>query len=139
VPRWRSDHLINTSQASLVDAVGTIWPELADIIVDSTGNYRVVEDSIAAIRRRGRYVFLGWYKGADFNLELLHGRVFEAYFPWTLEGGRVLSSCRLLETGALKVDHLITHRFKAADAQAAYDLIYSAPEQYAGILLDWRD
>ena len=134
-----ADHVINASTTRLVDAVHEIWPEKADIIVDSTGKYRVVEDSLDGIRVRGRYVFLGWYRGADFNLELLHGRVFEAYFPWTLEGRRVLSSCRLMQTGALKVDHLITHRFKAADPQAAYDFIYSAPDQYAGILLDWGE
>ena len=132
-----ADHVINASETSLVDGVQEIWPEMADIIVDSTGNYRVVEDSVDAIRVRGRYVFLAWYKGADFNIERFHGRVFEAYFPWTLEGRRVLSSCRLMQTGALKVDHLITHRFKASQAQAAYDLIYDAPDQYAGILLDW--
>lgn len=132
------DHLINASEQNLVDALHTIWPSGADIIVDSTGSYRVVEASIPAIRTRGKYVFLGWYKGADFNLETLHGRVFEAYFPWTLEGARVLSCWRLMNTGALQVDHLITHRFPAEEAQKAYDLIYTVPEQYAGIMLDWR-
>jgi 3-hydroxyethyl bacteriochlorophyllide a dehydrogenase len=133
-----ADHLIDTGARSLPEAVKCLWSGGADIIVDSTGSYRVVEDSVTAIRTRGRYVFLGWYKGADFNLELFHGRIFEAYFPWTLEGTRVVSSCRLMETGALKVDDLVTHRFKASDAQAAYDLIYRSPDQHVGILLDWR-
>ena len=29
-------------------------------------------------------------------------------------------------------------RFKVSDAQQAYDLIYGAPEQFAGILLEWK-
>ncbi|HUT23277.1 MAG TPA: zinc-binding dehydrogenase, partial [Sumerlaeia bacterium] len=134
-----ADHVIHAGEQNVAEAVRSIWPPGADIIVDSTGDCRVVEASLPAIRTRGKYVFLGWYKGADFNLETLHGRVFEAYFPWTLEGARVLSCWRLMDAGAMQVDHLITHRFPAEDAQKAYDLIYAAPEQYAGVMLDWRE
>ena len=134
-----ADHAVNCTRQNMVEAVRSIWPDGADIVVDSTGSYDAIEASVDAIRFRGRYVFLGWCKGSGFNLEKFHGRVFEAYFPWTLEGRRVLSSWRLMETEALKVDHLVTHRFSYRDAPDAYDLIYSAPDQYVGIMLDWRE
>lgn len=131
-----ADHILNTGTVKLVDGVRAIWPNGADIVCDTTGNYRVVEESIHAGRRRAKYVFLGWCKG-DCALERFHGHIYEAYFPWTLEGKRVASSWRLMDTGALKVDHLITHRFKASEAQQAYDLIYAAPQEYVGIALNW--
>ncbi len=133
-----ADHTINCSETNLAEAIRAIWPEGADIIADSTGNYAAIEDSVDAIRYRGKYVFLAWCKGANFNLPKFHNRVFEAYFPWTLQGTRVLNAYRLMNRDALKIDHLITHRFDINDVQSAYDLVYSAPEEFAGILLKWK-
>ena len=133
-----ADHVINTRSTDLVHAVRSLWPDGADLVVDTTGNYGVIEASVDAIRYRGKYVFLAWCKGATFNLPKFHNRVFEAYFPWTIEGQRVLSAWRLMATGALKVDHLVTHRFPAQDARKAYDMIYSTPGEYMGILFAWQ-
>ena len=133
------DHAIDAGRENVVEAARARWPDGADIVADATGSYRVVEDAVGALRREGTVLFLAWYKGAGFNLERFHGTVFRACFPWTLKGDHVLASWRLLESGALTVDPLHTHEFPVADAQQAYDLIYRAPEEYAGISLDWRD
>ena len=135
--QWGADHTIHCSTEDLAEAAKAIWPDGADIIADSTGNYGAIEKSVDAIRYRGKYVFLAWCKGADFNLPKFHNRVHEAYFPWTLRGFRVAASMRLMQSGAMNIDPLITHRFNYADAQKAYDLIYASPEQYTGILLEW--
>lgn len=133
-----ADHTINCSTEDLVKKVRSIWPDGADIIADSTGNYDIIIKSVQAIRYRGKYVFLAWCKGANFNLPVLHNHVFEAYFPWTLQGHRVLHTLRLMQNETIKIDHLITHRFKYTEAQKAFDLVYASPDQYTGILLDWR-
>lgn len=134
-----ADHTINCTTEDLVESVRAFWPDGADIVADSTANYDLIEESIGAARYRGKYVFLAWCKGTDFNLPALHNQIFEAYFPWTLQGRRVLHSFRLMQNDCLKIDHLITHRFAYTEAQKAFDLIYSAPERFAGILLDWED
>ena len=131
------DHVIDVRRDNLVETTRALWPDGADLVADATGSYRVVEDAVGALRREGTVLFLAWYKGADFNLQRFHGTVFRACFPWTLKGDHVLASWRLLESGALCVDHLHTHSFPAADAQQAYDLIYRAPQEYVGITLDW--
>ena len=131
------DHAIDAGRENVVEVVRALWPDGADIVADATGSYRVVEDAVGALRREGTVLFLAWYKGAGFNLERFHGTVFRACFPWTLKGDHVLASWRLLESGALCVDHLHTHSFPVADAQQAYDLIYRAPQEYVGITLDW--
>ena len=133
-----ADHGIHVTSGGLVDELKTIWADGADIVADCTGSYRVVESLVPAVKVRGKFVFLGWCKGTDFNLELFHGRIFEAFFPWGLEGPRISSAWRLMESGALKVSHLITHTFGVEDAQRAYELIYQAPQDYVGILLDWE-
>lgn len=133
-----ADYVIHSGQTDFVEEIRKIWPGGADIVVDTTGNDRIVEKAANALYFGGKFVLLGWVKGKEFSLEAFHGRIFEALFPWGLEGPRIASSWRLMNWGALKIDHLITHRFQAHEAQTAYDLIFEAPDQYVGILLDWR-
>jgi 3-hydroxyethyl bacteriochlorophyllide a dehydrogenase len=133
------DHAIDAGRENVVEVVRALWPDGADIVADATGSYRVVEDAVGALRREGTVLFLAWYKGAGLNLQTFHGTVFRACFPWTLKGDHVLSSWRLMETGALLVDHLNTHTFPVTEVGQAYDLIYRAPESYTGITLDWSN
>lgn len=133
-----ADYCMLAGTNPVADELLELWPEGADIVVDCTGSYRVVESIAPTVKVRGKFIFLGWCKGTGFNLELFHGRVFEAYFPWGLEGPRISSAWRLMKTDTLKIPHLITHRFHVRDAPKAYELIYRAPAAYVGILLDWR-
>ena len=133
-----ADHSILVNTDNVADELKALWPDGADIVADCTGSYRVVESIVPTVKTRGKFIFLGWCKGTDFNMELFHGRIFEAYFPWGLEGPRISSAWRLMENGAMKIRHLITHRFGVHDAQQAYDLIYQAPQEYVGILLEWE-
>ena len=134
---WGADHAINVKGKDLASAVREIWPGGADIIADSTGNYQAIEQSVGAMKwRDGKYVLLAWCKG-PFNLPCFHNRVFEVYMPWTLQGFRVLNAFRLMRSGALNVEAMITHRFKYTDAAAAYDMVFAAPETSCGIVFDW--
>ena len=137
--RGGADHVIDPVREDLAGRVRALWPEGADIVADATGSYEVVERAVPALRREGTVLFLAWYKDAGLNLQTFHGTVFRACFPWTLKGDHVLSSWRLMETGALQVDHLNTHTFPVTAAGQAYDLIYHAPESYTGITLDWSN
>lgn len=135
-----ADHVINSSELDTVEAVRAIWSEGADIIADTTGSYPVIESTLNALKKRGRYVFLGWCKGANFNLERFHGQnVFEAFFPWTLEGAHVLHSLRMLKQGGLRADPLITHRVDIGEAPPVYEKILNATEEYLGVVFNWDE
>jgi L-iditol 2-dehydrogenase len=135
-----ADHVINSSKQDTVEAVRAIWSEGADIIADTTGSYPVIESTLNALKKRGRYVFLGWCKGANFNLERFHGqKVFEAFFPWTLEGAHVLHSLRMLKQGGLRADPLITHRVDIGEAPPVYEKILNATEEYLGVVFNWDE
>jgi 2-desacetyl-2-hydroxyethyl bacteriochlorophyllide A dehydrogenase len=133
-----ADHIIDATETDTAEALRAIWSDGADIVIDTTGSYRVIEAAVPAVRRRGRFVFLGWCKGADFALEKFHGQhVFSAYFPWTLEGPRVQHSWRMMLQGGINVEPVITHRMKVEEAPEAFRMIYEEPEEYVGIVLDW--
>jgi len=136
--RCGADHLIDAEDADTAQALRDIWPEGADIVVDSTGSCRVIEAAVPAVRRRGKFVFLGWCKGKLAIENFHHQRVFQAYFPWTLEGERVLHSWRMILQGGIRVEPVITHRMKVEDAQRAYDMIRERPGECLGVVLDWR-
>lgn len=135
-----ADHVINGSERDTVEAVRAIWSDGADIVADTTGLYPVIESTLNALRQRGRYVFLGWCKGANFNLERFHNqKVFEAFFPWTLEGSHVQHSLRMLKQGSLRVDPLITHRISVGEAPSVYDTIVNSTEGHLGVVLNWDE
>ena len=133
-----ADHVIDAARQDTVQALRAIWPDGADIVADTTGLYRAVEASIGAVKRRGRYVFLGWCKGSDFALERFHGQaVFQAYFPWTLEGAHVQHSWRMMKQGGIKVEPIVTHRVRVSDAPAVYEMILNRPGEYVGVVFNW--
>jgi 2-desacetyl-2-hydroxyethyl bacteriochlorophyllide A dehydrogenase len=133
-----ADHLIHAAQQETASVLREIWPDGADIIADTTGSHRVIESSLPAIKRRGRYVFLGWCKGADFAIERLQAQtIFQAFFPWTLEGPHVQHSWRMMQQGGLKTDPLITHRAHFSEAPGIYEMMQQSPENHLGIVLNW--
>jgi L-iditol 2-dehydrogenase len=135
-----ADHVINSAEQDTVKAVHDIWDGGADIIADTTGSYRVIESTLNALKRRGRYVFLGWCKGQNFNLERFHGqKVFEAFFPWTLEGAHVLHSLRMLKHGGLRAAPIITHSVDISEAPFVYDKLLNGSEEHLGVVFNWEN
>jgi threonine dehydrogenase-like Zn-dependent dehydrogenase len=47
-------------------------------------------------------------------------------------------AARLIATGSMRVDPLITHRFPAAEAPAAFALLDERLDQALGLLLVWE-
>ena len=135
--RSGADHVINPLREDLVARVRALWPDGADIVADATGSYEVVERAVRRCAAKARCCSWPGTRAPGSICKPSTGTVFRACFPWTLKGDHVLSSWRLMETGALLVDHLNTHTFPVTAAGIAYDLIYRAPESYTGITLDW--
>jgi len=129
---------INASNTDIFETIKSAWPDGADIIVDVTTNFKLIESSLSVIKNESKYVFLAMYSQGEFPLRKLQGIVYRAYFPWCLWGSHTLNSWDLMSNGRLKIDHLITHTFDVKDAQDAYDLVFDAPQDYLGINLNWE-
>jgi polar amino acid transport system substrate-binding protein len=62
-----------------------------------------------------------------------------SYVRWT-ERRNMEEFLRLISTGAVKLDKLITHRFDIAQAETAYDIITGkTPQPYLGIVLTYSE
>jgi 2-desacetyl-2-hydroxyethyl bacteriochlorophyllide A dehydrogenase len=58
------------------------------------------------------------------------------YYPWTQSMNR-LATMEMIRDGRLKVDHLISHRIKPADATAVYERLVQRDRSFVGVLIDW--
>ncbi len=125
-----------------------------DVVVEATGAAPVVVQALELAARYGRVVLLGSPRGrveidpystihspgvtvigahatTAPNVETIASR-------WTTRANFELA-LNLLAHRKLVVEPLISHRLPAAVAVDAYEAIVGHPEEYLGVLFDWRD
>jgi len=124
----------------------------ADCVYDVTGHPLVLARALAMVRRFGTVVLLGdaaQTEGQSINQELLVRGVrligAHAHHPpaessdfnrWPVRRVQELFLW-MLGTGTMRVTELITHRFPAADAPAAYAMLCNNRQSAMGVVLEW--
>jgi len=128
--------------------------EQPDVVIDVTGAAAVLPSCLRLVRTLGRVVLLGdpgdpdrqhitndiirrgiQLVGAhDLYPQLPH----PPFGPWTPEKIECFA-LELLADGRLDVRGLVSHHFKAINAQEAYQIAACPEEPNLGILLDWRE
>lgn len=108
-------------------------------IYDASGDAAVLDTLIARSRKGGEIVLAGFYEGdvrfafAPAFLRETRLRIAAEWRPQDLE-----ATIAMVESGALSLDGLITHRRAAADADAAYPTAFT-DRDCLKMVLDWRD
>ncbi len=102
----------------------------ADVIVDTTGNARVIEQAYDLTHPDGKTILVGVpRKGDNINIYSL-----PLHFKKVLTGSHgggvdphidIPRYIRLVDTGKLKLDGLVTHEFSLDDINRALDLVRS--------------
>ncbi len=152
--------LSRTSGAS--DTVNASFVDPVEAIVEMTGGgaqtvfhanrvAQVLSDCIDSARYAGKVVLVG---STDGKLQMrlrnllvreidLRGSHWQEdrphkYYPWTTNRDRN-AVMRMIATGDLKVEHLISHVAKPEEADRLYKDIVAGPQGWMGIFFDWRD
>ena len=124
----------------------------ADVVIEASGSYRLLHQAIRCATTAGRVVTVASYHGDQRGLSLgeeyqrnrinlissmtIGGVPHRGHPAWDL--GRLNTAARnLVNTGALITADLITHRIRFEDADAAYDLIDTAPETTIKVVLTY--
>ena len=123
------------------------------IILEATGNSRVIPEALKIAAAGGRIVCTGTmpekvemdlfteFIRKELNLiaafQPLCPTADNLYYRWPQQENRRLA-LRLLARGALRVDELITHRFRYREAPAAYERLRQGDRSTIGVLFDWR-
>ncbi|HHY18299.1 MAG TPA: zinc-binding alcohol dehydrogenase [Firmicutes bacterium] len=132
----------------------------AVVISAASKSPKLANEALNALRKGGRLVVVG-----DLPLELTRETMFQLesevivtraggpgrydknyealaidyplqYVRWT-EGRNVREFVRLLETGKLNLQGLITHCYSFQEAKKAYEMILSGKEEYIGVILEY--
>jgi len=123
---------------------------MADKVFEVTGNPDVVPKAMALAKRQGCLVVLSSPRGKtvlDFHDEvnspsrMIIGTHFSSqpayetpYNPWTRRRNTELFF-DLISGGALKIDHLITHRYPWREAEKAYKMLLKDRTRALGVIL----
>jgi 2-desacetyl-2-hydroxyethyl bacteriochlorophyllide A dehydrogenase len=124
----------------------------ADVAFEVTGNPAVVAPLLRLMRREGRVILLGSPRGpsqVDFHDEVhtlglsvigahasTHPDRETPHHPWARDRHEELFF-DLLAARLLNVRDLVTHRYAATEAAAAYGMLLEDRTRAVGVILDW--
>ncbi|GIS68360.1 MAG: zinc-binding alcohol dehydrogenase [Dehalococcoidia bacterium] len=143
-------HMINASKENAAVAVKEITNGGAQCVFHSNRNPNVLADCMEAAKMRGKVVLVGSPPGTakvGLQVDLLRRELdiigssatndyMHRYYPWNRNKNRE-AIWRMIESGDLKVDHLISHVVKPEMANDLYQKIGSGTSGWMGIFFDW--
>jgi S-(hydroxymethyl)glutathione dehydrogenase/alcohol dehydrogenase len=122
-------HFVNIKTTSLTDIVGKNG---ADVIIDTTGNVKVMRTAIPMLSDFGRFIMVGHPSKEDDTLELISSNHMFGGTGKTIkasQGGQtnpqldIPRYVKLFSAGLIKIDELITHRFDLNQINDAIDAL----------------
>lgn len=115
----------------------------ADVVIDCVGGKAGVRSFAQAQEMcavAGTIHLIALYHGETLPLDaskIQRRRLIGGYFHQPPRRRMVQRAVEQVVAGAIQVTPLITHRFGYTDAKAAYDLLYTQPQDALGVLLQW--
>jgi 2-desacetyl-2-hydroxyethyl bacteriochlorophyllide A dehydrogenase len=112
------------------------------VLVETTGGVRVLEDFLPLMARGGHMVVAGFYPSAgERNLQLMLQQFRNFEISFDLVSGatqeRLDRTMQWVAEGRLDTIGCITHRFPVERAAEAWELIRTKREPVLGVVLDW--
>jgi L-gulonate 5-dehydrogenase len=133
-----ADVVINTSKVKLEDAVKD-WTkgEGANKVIDAVCIPKMFEDALNILSPAGIFVNLSFGAAPAQIPALPITRKQLTIVGSRLQSYQFANVIRLMESGMLKGDGLVTHKFKFADIQKAFDFIDANPAEVKKALLEF--
>ncbi len=143
-------HTVNAGREDAAAAVMELTGGGAESVFHANREPDALGDCMRACAERGKVTLVGSPPGAarvGLQVELLrreldirgsYGDIHDAhrYYRWTQRRDRE-AIMRMIESGDLAVDHLISHVADPADADELYGKIVSGPAGWMAIFFDW--
>jgi 2-desacetyl-2-hydroxyethyl bacteriochlorophyllide A dehydrogenase len=149
-----ADHLIDGSQQDPAETIRKLTGGRgADVCIEITGSYHALHDAIRSVAYNSRVVVSGFFQGDGKGLrlgeEFHHNRVdlvcsqIGGVNPSIDHRWNRLrldqTVMNLLAQGKIDFKKLISHTFKARDAQKAFDILRHTPNDALQIVLDFTE
>ena len=144
-------HTVDLSADNAVDAVMEITGRGAQTVFHVNPIAQSLADCIDSAVYAGKVVLVGATRGIlEMRLRNLLVREIDVrgshfiddyshkYYPWTTGGDRETIT-RMIGSGELSVDHLITHVEQPEAADEIFKMIVASPRGWMAVFFDWRD
>ena len=106
-------------------------------IYDVSGDAKLLDALISRLSPGGEVVLAGFYNELTFSFPAAFMKEARIRISAEFRDADVAAIKRLVESGELCLDGLITHRQEASDAQSAYQTAFTDPNCLK-MILDWR-
>ena len=106
-------------------------------IVDASGDPRIIDQLVPALRRNGEVVLAGFYSDPlsfAFPPAFMKEARFRVAAEWTPDD--LVATRALIDAGALSLSGLVTHVASPAEGRAAYETAFNDPACLK-MILDW--
>jgi 2-desacetyl-2-hydroxyethyl bacteriochlorophyllide A dehydrogenase len=111
-------------------------PDGVDIVVDTGSKVAIWDTCMRLVKREGTINLQGYYPGSFvIDSYAAHVHRVTAVCPSGYDAPETIADA--LGSGDFSVAPLITHRFPAKDAEAAYEIVMRAPWEIVGGVIDW--
>lgn len=141
--RLGADTVVNAATQDVGAEIKSVFPGGADVVFEATGIPALVDKAIALCKPYGSFVWQGNYGADPISMHFLapHGKRLTMHFP--CDDG--MAPCRRavmrnMAMGALRWEHVITHRVAPEDSAALFDRINkNAADDVIGAVINWSD
>jgi S-(hydroxymethyl)glutathione dehydrogenase/alcohol dehydrogenase len=124
--QWGADHAFNSkSTPDYLERIrALVGPQGADVVIDTTGNARVIETAYELTHPDGRTILVGvprkGEKASIYTLPLHFEKVLKGSHGGSCVPDRDIPRLiRLIRNGRMKLDGLVTHEFPLAEINEA--------------------
>ena len=144
-------HTVDLSADNAVEAIMDITGHGARTLFHANWSAQSLADCIDSAEYAGKVVLVGATRGVlEMRLRNLLVREIDVrgshfnddyahkYYPWTTSGDRD-TIMRMIGSGELSVDHLITHVERPEAADEIYRMIIESPKGWMAVFFDWRE
>jgi 2-desacetyl-2-hydroxyethyl bacteriochlorophyllide A dehydrogenase len=136
-----ADWTIDASESPASLQILERFPEGADVVAESSGFTQLVDDAMTSCKKRGQFIFMGWYPdNITYNFNIPHQKQLSAFYPCFIGPRSVQESViRMIENGSLPMEEHISHLVHWKDSAETYNTLFT-PERnkYNVILFDWN-
>lgn len=135
-----ADRAVNIDEEDLQDVLRAEAPQGADVVIDTTGISSIFGECLELVKHEGRIAMQGYYPDPiEIDFHPTHLQRPTVTFPCGWDDQFNDDLAQDMADGGIAIDPLITHRFSAADAVAAYEMVVNRPQESLGMVFNWED
>lgn len=136
--QYSADLVVNPKEQNLVDAVRSLRPNGADIVVDTTGRADQFAPCIDLLRWEGQFLLQGWYPDPiTFDFHRTHGKKPTIAITCGMDSPDIATSLELMRYNKLHYRELITHLLPFTEAPKMYTRFLEQDPSILGVVFDW--